>query len=91
MDNLAPVGDPDRLIKEIGEKYGKVGNIALVGHEPGLSRLISVLVSGDPTIPITLKKGAVCRLSTDKLEYGRCATLEWLLAPAQLVAIGEQA
>ena len=83
-DDLSPTGDPDRLIKEISEKYAGKGNIALVGHEPALSRLISVLLSGDPTLPITLKKGGVCCLSVDKLEYGRCATLEWLLAPAQL-------
>ncbi len=83
-EDLSPTGDPDRLIKEINEKYAGKGNIALVGHEPGLSRLVSVLLSGDPTLPITLKKGGVCCLSVDKLEYGRCATLEWLLAPAQL-------
>ncbi len=87
MDNLAPTGDPDQLIKDINEKYGAVQNIALVGHEPGLSRMISVLISGDPTIPITLRKGGVCRLSAEKLEYGRCATLEWMLAPGQLVEI----
>ena len=83
-ENLAPFGDPDQLVKEINERYGAVENLALVGHEPGLSRLISVLLSGDPTLPIILKKGGICRLSVDKLEYGRCATLEWLLAPAQM-------
>ena len=88
MENLSPVGDPDRLMKEIRETYGTVENIALVGHEPGLSRLISVLLSGDPTLPITLKKGGVCCLSVEALEYGRCATLEWLLAPAQLTETG---
>lgn len=86
-DDLSPAGDPDRLIKQINERDASAGNIALVGHEPGLSRLISVLLSGDPTLPITLKKGGICCLSTDKLEYGRCATLEWLLAPAQLTEI----
>ncbi len=88
VDDLAPGGDAERLMTDIREKYGTLGNIALVGHEPGLSRLISVLLSGDPTLAITLKKGGVCCLSTDKPEYGRCATLEWLLAPAQLTEIG---
>ncbi len=87
MDDLSPTGDPNRLVKEVADKYGSVANIALVGHEPGLSRLISVLVSGDPTLPITLKKGGVCCLTVDKLEYGRCAALEWLLGPAQLMEI----
>jgi phosphohistidine phosphatase len=88
MDDLSPVGDPDRLIKNIGDQYGSTENIALVGHEPGLSRLISVLLSGDPTLPITMKKGGICCLSVETLEYGRCATLEWLLAPAPLTRIG---
>jgi phosphohistidine phosphatase len=89
MENLSPIGDQDRLVQEINERYQAVENIALVGHEPGLSRLISVLLSGDPTLPITLKKGGVCKLSLEKLEYGRCATLEWLLAPAQMVEASE--
>jgi phosphohistidine phosphatase len=87
MDNLSPVGDPRQLVREINERFSAVNNIALVGHEPGLSRLTAVLLSGDPTLPITLKKGGVCELSVEKLEYGRCATLEWLLAPAHLVEI----
>ncbi len=88
MPNLSPLGQPEQLMNEINQNYGQLQNIALVGHEPSLSRLISVLLSGDPTLPIILKKGGVCRLSLDKLIYGRCATLEWLLAPSQLAEIG---
>jgi phosphohistidine phosphatase len=88
MPNLSPLGQPEQLINEINQNYGQLPNIALVGHEPSLSRLISVLLSGEPTLPITLKKGGVCRLSVDKLMYGRCATLEWLLSPSQLAEIG---
>lgn len=88
VDNLAPGGDAARLMSDIGGKYGTFENVALVGHEPGLSHLISMLLSGDPTLPITLKKGGVCCLTVDKPQYGRCATLEWLMAPAQLTEIG---
>jgi hypothetical protein len=49
-----------------------------------LNTLISVLISGDPTLSITLKKGGLCRLSSDHLRYDRCATLEWLLYPSQI-------
>jgi phosphohistidine phosphatase len=83
-EQLAPGGDTRQLVSELSGKYGKLQSIALVGHEPGLSRLISTLISGDPSLPITLRKGGVCCLAADKLEYGRCATLEWLIAPAQL-------
>ena len=49
-----------------------------------LSQIISVLLSGGPDAQTELKKGALCKVSTDDLIYGQCATLHWLLAPAQL-------
>jgi phosphohistidine phosphatase len=88
-DHLLPNGYADELIKEINEKYAEVESLALVGHEPYLSGLISVLLSGGADMSIILKKGGVCHLSLDTLQYGKCATLHWLMAPAQLVYIGE--
>ncbi len=85
---LAPGGEAIDLIKEINEKHKGIQNIAVVGHEPGLSGLISFLLSGDSSLPISMKKGGVCRLSIETLEAGRCATLDWLLTPGQLVEIG---
>ena len=87
-DNLMPGAYADRLVHEINLIYAGCENIALIGHEPSLSSLISMLISGDPTLFVTLKKGGVCKLSLEALRYGRCATLEWLLAPSQLVEIG---
>lgn len=88
-EQLTPEGDGDQLVKLINERFADVENIALVGHEPSLSQLASVLVSGDPTLSLTLKKGGICRLSLDTLQYGHCATLDWLLSPSQLVELGE--
>jgi phosphohistidine phosphatase len=59
-------------------------NVMLVGHEPHLSEFVSVLISGNPDTQLELKKGSLCKLRSDHLIYGRCATLEWLMAPAQL-------
>lgn len=87
-ENLIPMGDPDLLISEIIEKYS-VNSIALVGHEPHLSSLISLLVSDNASLDMTLKKGGVCRLSADDLHHTRKTTLEWLLTPGILVEIGE--
>jgi phosphohistidine phosphatase len=56
----------------------------LVGHEPFLSQLISLLVSGDTESSVLLKKGGFCKLSTEHLKHGKCATLEWLLTPRQM-------
>lgn len=88
-DHLTPTGYPDGLIQDINENYSNVENIALIGHEPYLSGLVSMLVAGDPDVSLNLKKGGVCSLSIDKLVYGRCANLNWLLSPAQLVEIGK--
>lgn len=87
-EHLAPVGYSDRLVNLINEKYIEMENIALVGHEPSLSSLISMLVAGDTDLSLTLKKGGVCRLLVDTLQYGRCATLDWLLFPSQLAELG---
>jgi phosphohistidine phosphatase len=83
IDQLAPSGDTSQLIADIKAKY-LLDSLLLVGHEPDLSKLISLLLSGDPSLPITMKKGGLCCLSVDELKPGKCATLEWLINPAQL-------
>jgi phosphohistidine phosphatase len=88
-ENLIPMGDPDLLISELNEKHG-ANSVALVGHEPQLTALISLLVSEKAGVDMTLKKGGVCRLSADDLHHTRKATLEWLLTPGILVEIGEK-
>ena len=88
-ENLIPMGDPDLLISEMNEKYS-ANSIALIGHEPHLSSLISLLVSDNASLDITLKKGGVCRLSADDLHHTRKAPLEWLITPGILVEIGNK-
>jgi phosphohistidine phosphatase len=88
-ENLIPMGDPDLLIAEMNEKYS-ANSIALVGHEPHLTALISLLVSDNASVDMTLKKGGVCRLSADNLHHTRKATLEWLITPGILVEIGDK-
>ena len=87
--HLQVTGYADQLINEINEKYAGVENIALIGHEPYLSNLVSVLLCGQPDISMTLKKGSVCYLSVEGMHYGKCAHLNWLLSPGQLIHIGE--
>lgn len=88
-DHLIPMGNPDLLIAEVNEKY-VVDSLAIVGHEPYLTTLISLLTANDSTIDMTLKKGGVCVLSTDDLRHTRRATLEWLLTPGVLVELSEK-
>jgi phosphohistidine phosphatase len=78
-------GRPSSLIHEITTRYPSCRSALLVGHEPYLSSLISVLVSGENNLLITMKKGGLCKLEAQHLRYGRCASLEWLLGPSQLL------
>ncbi len=77
------------LIEELKRKHGKrERKVLLVGHEPYLSRLIALLISGNTSAAITMKKGSLCKLSIDNLVFGGCASLEWLLTPGQMRAVG---
>lgn len=80
-EHLAPTGDVDKLVSWINQLRPKPANVLLVGHEPDASRLISLLCTGGPDLALTLKKGGLCRMEIESLSVGRCASLEWLLAP----------
>ena len=83
-DHLAPTGNPKLLIDQLNAKGPRAKNILLVGHEPYLSELIALLIAGSPTVMIDLRKGGLAKLEVEKLRFGRCATLGWLLTPKQL-------
>ena len=90
--NLASDADPNNIVDEINENFTSVEQIALVGHEPFMTRLISTLISGEGTAAaIDLKKAGLCKLSIQKLAFGKCACLEWLLTPRQLARLGQRA
>ena len=77
---LAPSGE---LLDVVGGLPEEARRVVLVGHEPDLGRLASLLVSGDPDVAsIELKKGGVLLLDRDR-ERGR-ATFKWH-APPQLL------
>jgi len=85
-DPLTSGGDAKRLIAEINKQHGKAESIMLVGHEPDLSELASLLLTGNKAgAAIELKKGGLCVLEMDVLRAGRCATLLWLAPPKLLL------
>lgn len=84
-ENLTPEASPMALIGEIHETYGDALSILLVGHEPYLSTLAGMLLAGDEKVTLTFKKGSLCKFSVEELHYGRCATLEWLMTPKQML------
>lgn len=84
-DELAPAGSAKKLIEHLNRLDPMPDTVLLAGHEPYLSEFISLLLSGDTGLAIVLKKGGLCKLTADSLHYGRCAALEWLLTPKQLL------
>lgn len=87
-DALTPMQSPAAVIREIVDMLPGPSNLLLVGHEPFLSSLTSVLLAGDESLAIIFRKGGVCKLSVQELKYGRCATLEWLATPKLLSRLG---
>ena len=83
--HLEPGGNLNALVDELRANYASMQHLLLVGHEPSLTTLISILVGGQSDLLITMKKGGLCRLSVDALQFGRCATLDWLLPPSQIL------
>jgi phosphohistidine phosphatase len=79
---LTPDGNPKVLVEQLNKL--KVKDVLLVGHEPYLSQLIGLLISGNTNIAIDFKKGGFCKLEAETLRCGRCATLAWLLTPRQM-------
>jgi phosphohistidine phosphatase len=70
---------------ELMEPHLEVASLALVGHEPYLSELASILLTGRPTsLTMDVKKGGVAHLRLqDGLRRGT-ASLRWLVTPKVL-------
>jgi phosphohistidine phosphatase len=83
-DSLVPGGSTRKLVELLNRLTPPPENVLLVGHEPYLSGLVSLLSSGGATLAVEMKKGGLCKLATESLTHGRCATLEWLLTPKQM-------
>jgi len=84
---LIPDGDPKALMRHLALDFRTWESILLVGHEPYLSKLIGLLISGHD-VTINFKKGGLCLLKADSLTYGCCATLEAFLTPKMLKKLG---
>jgi phosphohistidine phosphatase len=80
-------GEPMKaLLAELRE--ATCASLLIVGHEPDLSRLISVLLCGTPNLAITMKKGGLARLSFGGRILPAEGRLDWLLAPKHLGRLG---
>ncbi len=87
--NLASGGEARKLIDELNNDFPGLKNILLVGHEPVLGKLISLLSTGGEKLSLSFKKAGLCKLTVGELRVGHCAKLEWLLKPRQIMQIGK--
>lgn len=79
--------DPRTILKEL-QKHSEE-RILLVGHEPYLSELLSLMISGRKDAAIQFKKGGLCKLNVQSLHpTDPSAVLKWLMTPKQLILLG---
>lgn len=79
---------PYRDVSQWTERHGGSDVIAVVGHEPHLSGLVSWLLSGATESFLDLKKGGACLLEIESRPGPGSGLLLWALAPKHLRAIG---
>ncbi|MFN2397240.1 MAG: histidine phosphatase family protein [Gemmatimonadaceae bacterium] len=87
-DSLRPEARYESLLRWWSSKPG-TSVMAIVGHEPHLSGLVSWLLAGSDSPFIELKKGAACLLEFESTPSVAKGTLLWSLAPAHLRRLGD--
>ncbi len=88
--HLAAEAGLKEILDEVNENFAAAKALVLVGHEPFLTRLISTLLTGQEGMEVEFKKAGFCKLTVQNLSLGKCASLNWLLTPRQLVRLGKR-
>jgi phosphohistidine phosphatase len=87
LEALEPDAEPARTLQWISEQRVD-GTVALVGHEPHLTKLITYLLVGDAKRFLELKPGGGCLMECVSPAAGSF-TLKWLVTRRELVRLGE--
>jgi len=87
VPELCPGAGVDRFIGWLAGQHGR-SVVAVVGHEPDLSRIVCALLSGADGPFLELRKGAACLLEFPGPVGVGGATLDWFLGPKHLRRIG---
>jgi phosphohistidine phosphatase len=82
IDELSPEATPSDFLRWLRKQ--KVDCIAAVGHEPGISLLLSWLLTGGERRIFAFRKGGACLLDFPDEVGAGTATLVWALTPGQL-------
>lgn len=87
LDELAPGASLPPLVEWLRRRR-RHRTVAVVGHEPHLSRLIAHLLVGRSSGFVALKKGGAVLLDLGAAPGAGGARLRWHLTPAQLRRLG---
>ena len=82
-DELAPGGDPDTVCYQASE-YGENATVLIIGHEPGLSMLISKIIGDNGNGSITLSKAGLAKIQNYSFTRQPSGDLQWLLTPKHM-------
>ena len=85
---LAPSADPHDILEVIAESHVSLASVMVVGHEPHLSSLVSLVSSGSFEAAIRMRKGSLCKLRVPDFNLQPCGQIEWLLTPRQMIRLG---
>src|SRR6266516_2642055 len=80
---LTPGASVDRVVAWLTGRHAR-GSVAVVGHEPDLSRLVCTLLADTSRPFLELRKGAACLLEFPGPVGRGAATLDWFLGPKHL-------
>lgn len=87
LQELAPEAPPSALLPWLRAQR-RQARVAIVGHEPHLSRLVEHLLAGTASGFVELKKGGACLLELGDDPRPGGARLRWLLTAGQLRRLG---
>lgn len=83
LPELSPGCDPQLLVEQFADLPSD-HRLALVGHEPDLSDLVSWLCCGNHFGFMHLKKGSACLLECSGRPGPASAQMHWMMTPRQL-------
>jgi phosphohistidine phosphatase len=88
VEELTSDHRPEELTPWLSQQRSRE-TVALVGHEPHLSQLVGLLLTGTSDSIVDLKKGGACLLELSDPSKPGSGCLEWLLSDRELRRLAE--
>lgn len=86
--SLALDGTPEQVMEELNRTYPHAGQLILVGHQPGLTQLIGLLIAGNSEIGMKMGRASATCLEARPPLGAQRAVLLWKMTARQLIAFG---